>query len=200
MDPLQIAFRQALRFALDYHTGQTRKGSAVPYTVHPVTVAETLAYHYPDRLELVLAGLLHDVVEDTDATLEQVERRFGPTVAELVDAVTKPAVVADLPDDPVERWNRKREAQLDKLRRADPDAYRLEAADALANLRSLERDLRHASDRSSVWRHFDGSESQTLAWYGRVLELVSAHLTADTDAGLLGELREAAHAVGARTT
>ena len=196
MDPLHIAFRQALRFALDYHTGQTRKGSAVPYAVHPVAVAETLAYHYPDRLELVLAGLLHDVVEDTDATLEQVERRFGPTVTELVDAVTKP-VVEDLPDDPVERWNRKREAQLDKLRRANDDAHRLKAADALANLQSLERDLRHAPDRASVWRHFDGNEAQTLAWYGRVVDQVAKRLGSEADRGLLAELRAAADAVGA---
>ena len=196
MDPLQIAFRQALRFALDYHTGQTRKGSSVPYTVHPVAVAETLAYHYPERLELVLAGLLHDVVEDTDATLEQVERRFGPTVAELVDAVTKPAV-DDLPDDPVERWNKKREAQLDKLRRAGDDAHRLKAADALANLQSLARDLHHATDPATVWRHFDGNETQTLAWYARVARQVTERLTSDTDAPLLEELNTAAGEVGA---
>lgn len=197
MDPLQIAFRQALRFALDYHTGQARKSSSVPYIVHPVAVAETLAYHYPDRLELVVAGLLHDVVEDTDATLEQVDRRFGPTVAALVDAVTKPDVIADLPDDPVERWNRKREAQLDKLRAADDDAHRLKAADALANLQSLERDLRHAPDSASVWRNFDGNEQQTLSWYGRVVEQVGTRLASESDASLVGELRAAAAAVGA---
>ena len=196
MDPLQIAFRQALRFALDYHTGQTRKGSAVPYIAHSVAVAETLAYHYPDRLELVLAGLLHDVVEDTDATLEQVERRFGPTVAELVDAVTKPEGLPDLPDDPVERWNHKREAQLDKLRRAGDDAHRLKAADALANLTSLVRDQRAAGDPAAVWRHFDGNEAQTLSWYARVVEQVSNRLTAATDAALLAELRATAAAAG----
>lgn len=191
MDPLQIAFRQALRFALDYHTGQTRKGTAVPYIVHPVAVGETLAYHYPDNLELVLAGVLHDVVEDTDATLEQIERRFGPTVTALVDAVTKPEHLPDLPDDPEERWQVKRDAQLQKLRNADDDAHRLKAADALANLDSLARDLRDTETRSEVWKRFQGTSTQTLSYYRRVTEMIGERLTGSADAALVRELREA---------
>lgn len=197
MDPLQIAFRQALRFALDYHTGQTRKGTLVPYIVHPVAVGETLAYHYPEHLELVVAGVLHDVVEDTDATLEQVERRFGPTVAALVDAVTKPEAVPGLPDDPEERWRIKREAQLHKLRNADSDdAYRLKAADALANLRSLVRDLNHPDVGAGVWRRFKGTSDQTLEYYRRVADMVRERLTDPRDAVLVRELDEAAAAAG----
>lgn len=197
MDPLQIAFRQALRFALDYHTGQTRAGTSVPYIVHPVAVGETLAYHYPDHHELVVAGVLHDVVEDTDATLEHVARRFGPTVTRLVDAVTKPEHVPDLPDDPVARWQLKRDAQLAKLAAADDDAHRLKAADALANLRSLARDLGGTDSSATVWRRFHGTEEQTLAYYGKLVAMVRERLTGAEDARLLAELDAAARDVGA---
>lgn len=197
MDPLHIAFRQALRFALDYHTGQTRKGTSVPYIVHPVAVGEILAYHFPDTLELVVAGLLHDVVEDTDATLEQVERRFGPTVTTLVDAVTKPDNLAGLPEDPEERWQVKRDAQLEKLRTANDDAYRLKAADTLANLRSLARDLMDPGVGPSVWKRFKGAPNQTLAYYRRVTEMIEARLTGPGDAGLLRALKAAADEVAA---
>ncbi|PDO10253.1 MAG: (p)ppGpp synthetase [Candidatus Reconcilbacillus cellulovorans] len=79
--------RQAYEFAEQAHAGQTRK-SGEPYIVHPLAVAEILADMQADTVS-IMAALLHDVVEDTDVTLEELERRFGKTCAMVVDGLTK---------------------------------------------------------------------------------------------------------------
>src|SRR3954447_26837434 len=79
---------RALRWAAVCHGGQVRKGGGVPYVQHVVAVAMIL-----DRLgfgdEVVIAGLLHDVVEDTAATLDQVRAQFGDEVARMVEACSE---------------------------------------------------------------------------------------------------------------
>ena len=80
--------KEAYRFALSHHRGQKRK-SGEPYINHPVEVAIILAQNLHSDADTLCAGLLHDTVEDTDATFEQIERLFGKQVAELVDGVTK---------------------------------------------------------------------------------------------------------------
>ncbi|AEM74188.1 RelA/SpoT family protein [Caldicellulosiruptor acetigenus] len=79
--------KKAFEFAQKYHDGQVRS-SGEPYIVHPLEVALILADLELDIASIV-AGLLHDVVEDTSASLEDVEREFGKEIAELVDGVTK---------------------------------------------------------------------------------------------------------------
>ncbi|MCD8078593.1 MAG: HD domain-containing protein, partial [Lachnospiraceae bacterium] len=78
---------KAYRIAVKQHEGQLRK-SGEPYIIHPLRVAIILAELEMDK-ESIIAGILHDVVEDTDMTLEDVEREFGSDVALLVDGVTK---------------------------------------------------------------------------------------------------------------
>jgi guanosine-3',5'-bis(diphosphate) 3'-pyrophosphohydrolase len=79
--------KKAYKFADDAHKGQQRS-SGDPYMIHPAGVAQSLA---DLRLDLpsIVTGLLHDTVEDTHATLEEIEREFGKDIAELVDGVTK---------------------------------------------------------------------------------------------------------------
>ncbi|MGK2896072.1 MAG: HD domain-containing protein, partial [Candidatus Saccharimonadales bacterium] len=77
----------AVDFATEAHAGQKRKSSE-PYILHPTAVAATLIQWEMD-IDTVLAGVLHDTVEDTDMTLERIESLFGRDVAFLVDGVTK---------------------------------------------------------------------------------------------------------------
>ena len=79
--------RGAYRFARNKHVGQTRR-SGEPYITHPLAVAQILAEMEMD-LATLMAGLLHDVVEDTAVTHDEASQRFGPEVAALVDGVTK---------------------------------------------------------------------------------------------------------------
>lgn len=82
-----LELEHAIDFATSAHEGQLRK-SGEPYIIHPLSVADTLVDWGMD-IDTVLAGVLHDTVEDTDATLEQIEGLFGRDVAFLVDGVTK---------------------------------------------------------------------------------------------------------------
>ena len=87
-DENQLAeLEHAIDYATEKHTGQKRK-SGEPYIVHPLSVAATLIDWDMD-IDSVLAGVLHDTVEDTEATLEEIENLFGHDVAFLVDGVTK---------------------------------------------------------------------------------------------------------------
>ena len=78
---------RAYGFGADAHEGQKRK-SGEPYITHPVAVARDLADMHLDA-EAIVAAILHDVVEDTSATLDDIEEQFGPDVAMIVDGVSK---------------------------------------------------------------------------------------------------------------
>ena len=86
-DEQLLELEHAIDYAHDKHQGQKRK-SGEPYITHPLAVAHTLIDWDMD-IDSVLAGVLHDTVEDTDATLEEIENMFGRDVAFLVDGVTK---------------------------------------------------------------------------------------------------------------
>lgn len=86
-DPNLTLIQKAYEFAKEAHLGQKRK-SGEPYFIHPVEVAYILASHNMDE-ESIAAGLLHDVVEDTKIPLNEIDEKFGPDVAEIVDGLTK---------------------------------------------------------------------------------------------------------------
>ncbi len=79
--------RNAYRLAEEKHASMKRKGSGMPYIVHPFRAARLLQPLHDH--ELVCAALLHDVVEDSDVTIEQIREEFGENIAFLVDACTK---------------------------------------------------------------------------------------------------------------
>lgn len=125
---------KAYRVAAEQHKNQKRK-SGEPYIIHPLCVAIILADLEMDK-ETIAAGLLHDVVEDTGMTLEEVEKEFNPDVALLVDGVTK-LTQLNLNSDKVEM-------QAENLRKMfvsmakDIRVIIIKLADRLHNLRTLE--------------------------------------------------------------
>jgi (p)ppGpp synthase/HD superfamily hydrolase len=183
-------WNEAVLFVVDHHGDDLRKGTRVPYVTHVMAVAESLAYHYPDRDGLILAGLLHDVVEDTEATFELVEERFGLDVTRLVRAVSKDdAAMASgdgLPVPPKPRtieeehllWRRRREFMLEHIRSPEtaPDVLRLKAADALANLTAILRDLNNPAIGSTVWRRFKVGREDSLWFYEAIATAVEASI------------------------
>jgi len=158
---------RALRWAATCHQGQVRKGSDVPYVEHVVAVAWIL-----DRLgfpeEVVVAGLLHDAVEDTDATLEQVGERFGPEVAAIVAHCSE--VKTDAQGRKRPWFDRKRDHLL-ALTGAPATARAVVLADKLHNLLSIQLDLH---DGRPVWSTFHADRAQVLRYYRATIERCGA--------------------------
>lgn len=124
---------QAFEFALNAHSGQLRK-SGEPYIIHPISVAYIIDEWGFDT-ESIMAGFLHDTVEDTDVTYQDVEGRFGKSVADLVDGVTKLGHVV---------YQSREEEQMEDLRKMfiamakDIRVIVIKLADCTHNIRTIE--------------------------------------------------------------
>lgn len=123
------ALLRAIRFAAEKHRGQTRKGvDASPYINHPIEVAELLARHGVDDLETLQAAVLHDTIEDTHTSPEELEREFGMAVRDLVLEVTD--------DKALPKYERKR-LQIERAPHKSPRAKLIKIADKLCNVRDV---------------------------------------------------------------
>jgi (p)ppGpp synthase/HD superfamily hydrolase len=168
---LSSRLEQALRLAAVGHQGQVRRGGDVPFVEHVVAVAWILDRAGLDE-DVMIAGLLHDLVEDTFATLEDVASRFGPVVAELVAHCTE--VKTD--DQGRKRpWIDRKRDHLAALAAAPAEARAIVLADKLHNLLSIEIDLREGRP---VWSEFHAARDQVL-WYYRAMIACCAGRTTD---------------------
>ena len=158
MKTLEIV-RKAEAFAEAAHDGQMRKGpSNAPYITHPLAVADILKVHGATT-EAVLGGLLHDVVEDTDVTLDEIADGFGKGVATIVDYVTEP-------DHDERPWKQRKTDYLARIADAPYEAVLVAAADKVHNLRDTLRDYELYGD--DIWSMFN-SQKDTQFWYYRSL-------------------------------
>ncbi len=160
---LSERFTNALVFATQLHATQTRKGSGVPYITHLLGVA-SIALEYGANEDEAIAALLHDAIEDQGgaATREEIRRRFGDTVTEIVDGCT------DSDTTPKPPWRQRKEAYITHLTTASASVRLVSAADKLHNARSILKDYRLLGE--SVWDRFKGGKSGTLWYYRSILK------------------------------
>ncbi len=140
--------REAFRFASVAHSGQLRL-SGEPYIIHPLEVAVLLAEIKPGP-DTIVAGLLHDVIEDTSVQMKELEARFGSQVARLVDGVTKVSTHQkrfDNLDDDVRKLEAIRKPLLESI--GDPRIIIIKIADRLHNLRTV-RSLPESSQKRNA--------------------------------------------------
>lgn len=177
---------RALRWSAVSHQNQARRGSGAPYFTHPVAVAMTL-----DRLgfeeDVVIAGLLHDLVEDTETTVDDVRARFGPAVADLVAHNTEVKTDAQGAKRP---WADRKRDHLAALADAPTRARALVLADKLHNLVSIAYDLR---DGLPIWSLFHADRDQVLGYYRAMIASLGAgdprlETLADECRGVLSEV------------
>jgi GTP pyrophosphokinase len=154
-------FDEALVYAAGLHREQTRKGTDIPYVNHLLGVA-SLVGEAGGTEDQVIAALLHDAVEDQGGlpVLDEIRRRFGSAVAELVDSCT------DSVETPKPPWRPRKEAYVRHVADASPDALLVSIADKLYNSRTILLGVRRDGDR--MWERFTGKKDGSL-WYYRAL-------------------------------
>ena len=139
---------KAMHFAIDAHANTERRGKGFPYIVHPMEAVEIVATITSDQ-ELLAAAALHDTVEDTDVTVEQIRAEFGDRVATLVDAESDKFVEGETEED---SWRKRKQAAIDRLAAASHDAKIVAMGDKLSNMRAIARDYELMGDE--LWKRF----------------------------------------------
>ena len=169
---------EAIAFAVKAHDGMRRKKSEVPYILHPMEAAVIVGTMSDDQ-NLIAAAALHDVVEDAGISIEEIEKKFGVRVRELVASETEDKR-ADLP--PTDTWRIRKEESLAVLKNTnDIGVLMVWLGDKLANMRSLYRDWKVEGD--AMWQRFNQKDVREQAWYYSSIVKLTERLS-DTSAWL----------------
>lgn len=154
---------KAILFAACAHEGQKRKGSDIPYIVHPFEVAQILTDAGVSE-SVICAGLLHDTVEDTGVTLEEIKREFGNDIAMLVSVMTEDKALS---------WEDRKQQAIHAVNHSmSREAKLLVCADKLSNLRSIKGDLECMGE--AVWSKFRRGREKQKWYYGGMIENLSS--------------------------
>ena len=153
---------EAIVFSTIAHDGMRRRKSAAPYILHPLEVGAVVGT-MTDNQEVIAAGILHDVVEDAGITIEEIGKKFGKRVMELVASETENKR-EELPAE--ETWRIRKEESLEKLKASDDvEVLMLWIGDKLSNIRTIYRDF--LVEGSAIWNKFHQSDVNVQAWYYR---------------------------------
>lgn len=151
---------KALEFAAISHDGQKRKGGDMaPYISHPYAVGLILSQAGFNE-DVVIAGIFHDLIEDTNVTHEEIKQNFGQTVADLVAEVSE--------DKSLDYFARK-EKYLEHLKIATPEAASISAADLFANRLSMLNAIESGVD---IWHNFKLGPKETFAFDRKRLAII----------------------------
>ena len=155
---------QALRFAIEKHSGQIRKKNNTPYILHPLEVVAIVGTMTNDP-ETLAAAVLHDTVEDAGVTIEEIAEKFGKRVALLVMTETENKR-EDRP--PAQTWQLRKEETLIMLEHTrDLSVKMMWLGDKLSNMRSFYRLYRKQGD--ALWQDFNQKDPAMQAWYYRTI-------------------------------
>jgi len=154
---------KAIIFAVKAHANTERRGKGFPYIVHPMEAVEIVSTMTTDQ-ELLAAAALHDVVEDTDVTVDEIRKEFGDRIAKLVDAESDKFEVGKTEE---ESWHERKQAAIDRLAAASHDAKIVALGDKLSNMRAIYRDYQDIGDK--LWDRFHAKDPKDHEWHYRGL-------------------------------
>ena len=178
-------FTRAVDYARLLHT-ETRKGTKIPYMAHLFGVASLVMGEaggaVPVTEDMVIAAILHDTVEDHGGqrTLDEVEKRFGPNVARMVEGLSD-TLAED--HDKKEGWEERKNAYLARLGTEPEDVLVISAADKLYNAKAILDDLKVIGP--AVWDRFKRGPKKQLWYFHALLEIFQARLKSR----MVGELK-----------
>ncbi len=147
---------EAIIFAAKKHAGQMRKGTDIPYISHPMEVMQILTENRCSE-NVIIAGILHDTLEDTDTTPENICNLFGEEILSIVRSES---------EDKSKTWKERKQTTIDNLFGASPEVKLVCRADKLSNLRSMKADLATVGD--TLWERFNAPKSD-IEWYYKII-------------------------------
>ncbi len=150
---------KAVHFAVDAHAGTERRGKGYPYIVHPLEALSIVATMTSDQ-ELLAAAVLHDTVEDTDVTIEDIRAAFGDRVAHIVEEESDKFTEGVSEED---SWQDRKQAAIDRIAAASREAKMVALGDKLSNARAIYRDWLTIGDE--LWKIFHVKEKAMHKWH-----------------------------------
>ena len=156
-------FDRAAVFAIRAHHNTERRGKGFPYIIHPMEAVEIVATITTDP-ELLAAAALHDTIEDTDVTVDQIRAEFGERIANLVHAESDQFTEGVSEED---SWHDRKQAAIDRLAAAPHDAKIVAMGDKLSNMRAIWRDYQIKGD--DLWQIFHVKDKASHEWHYRGL-------------------------------
>ena len=165
---------EAVIFASQKHDGMLRKGTDLPYIVHPVEVL-AIASALTGDPEILAAAVLHDVIEDCGVTEEELSMRFGARVTRLVLSETQLSA-----GDPFETWDMRKKEAIARIARGGRSVKLIALADKLSNMRAIHRDYDRDSD--TMFLRFHQHDKSRHAWYYRSMVSLLKEEYGSTDA------------------
>ena len=149
-------------FATEAHNGQLRKGTQLPYIILPMEVAQILSYINASQ-EAIIAGILHDTLEDTNVTYQELSFRFGDAVASIVRECSNTYSGS---------WRVRKQHTVTKLATTQSqDIALVLCADKISNLRSIVYDFKVVGE--AVWRRFSAPKEDVLWYYGQLEKVIT---------------------------
>jgi len=146
---------EAIIFAARKHAGQVRKGTDIPYITHPMEVMQILTENGCTE-KVIIAGILHDTLEDTETTPSEIIGLFGEGILKIVTAES---------EDKSKTWEERKQATIDRLLSEGSFEVNLVCcADKLSNLRSMAADKATVGDK--LWERFNAPKDD-IEWYYR---------------------------------
>lgn len=153
------AIEEAVVYATRAHAGVNRKGKTRPYILHPLEVM-VIASSLTEDESVLAAAVLHDVVEDTERTAEDIEKAFGKRVAELVMAESEDKL-EEMPAGST--WKIRKEVTINHLCSLKKDAKIICLGDKLSSMREISRDYALLGDQ--LWERFNQKDKNMHRWY-----------------------------------
>jgi (p)ppGpp synthase/HD superfamily hydrolase len=178
---------KAFTFAYRAHKHSTRKGSSTPYIIHPLSVATTLM-RYNASEELIAAALLHDVVEDENISLTEIEEKFGKNVCILVETVSEPKELIQNNIDRRKTWRKRKQHTIDSLHNAARDIKLLSCADKLSNISDTLRD--YDKQGEELWKIFNAPKEEQEWYYRSLVDVFSSGKNSIKDTEILVEFKD----------
>jgi (p)ppGpp synthase/HD superfamily hydrolase len=188
---------EAFEFASAAHKEGFRKGKMVPYIVHPLDVFSILLKNGATE-DLAIAGLLHDVLEDTSRTRDEVRKNFGDAVGNLVEGASESEKLTKgvSNDEKKKTWKLRKTERIEKVKNSGRDLRLLICADKLSNIRDLLEDLH--SDGENIWTKFNSSKDEQSWYYHEMASAMATPSGNESDISktiMYGELQRCIHEV-----